>query len=199
MEDKNNSNSKLKQWVLKRKWDIVFGFVILLILFVPSIRMPVVSSIQRLLAFSPSELSEKNQVTVRSYDWDLMDLDGNAYNFSASNEKVIVLNLWATWCPPCVAEMPSLQKLYDKYGDKLAFYMVSNEQPETIKRFMDKHQYSFPVYIPQGNYPREFDSNSLPTTYILDQSGTIIVNEVGAHNWFSKSFQDKIDDLLSSP
>lgn len=197
MEDKSKSSSKFKDWAIRRKWDIVFGVIVMLILFVPSIRMPVVSTVQRLLAFSPSELAEKNQVTVNSYDWQLMDLEGNQYNFSASSEKVIVLNLWATWCPPCVAEMPSLQKLYDKYGDDLAFYLVSNEHPETIKRFMDKHQYTFPVYIPQGNSPREFESNSLPTTYILDQEGTIIIKEVGAHNWFSKSFQEKIDNLLA--
>jgi thiol-disulfide isomerase/thioredoxin len=110
--------------------------------------------------------------------------------------KVIFMNLWATWCPPCVAEMPSLQKLYDKYGDQLAFYFVSNEKPATINRFLDSKNYTFPVYIPGSNYPKEFDSNSLPTTYVLDQEGKIIMEEVGAHDWYSNSFVEKIDGML---
>jgi hypothetical protein len=52
------------------------------------------------------------------------------------------------------------------------------------------------VYFSASNYPKEFESNSLPTTYVLDQEGKIIMEEVGAHDWFSQSFQDKIDALL---
>jgi len=186
---------EIKAWVKKRKWDIVFVVFILLML-IPSVRMPVMSFVQRLFAGAPSEIALEKQKTISSLDWILYDLDGKENNFSASHGKITVVNLWATWCPPCVAEMPSLQKLYDKYEDQLAFYFVSNEKPETLERFLKAKNYSFPVYNPASNYPREFDSNSLPTTYVLDQSGKIIMEEVGAHDWFSQSFQDRIDELL---
>src|SRR5690554_2472053 len=186
---------EIKAWVKKRKWDIVFVVFILLML-IPSVRMPVMSFVQRLFAGAPSEIDLEKQKTISSLDWILYDLDGKANNFSASHGKITVVNLWATWCPPCVAEMPSLQKLYDKYEDQLAFYFVSNEKPATINKFMKSKNYSFPVYIPESNYPKEFDSNSLPTTYVLDQKGNIIMEEVGAHDWFSQSFQKKIDEML---
>lgn len=185
----------IKAWVKKRKWDIVFSLFIGLML-IPSVRLPVIAFVQRMLAGSPSEIAVEKQKTIRSLDWVLIDLEGKEDNFSASHGKVTLVNLWATWCPPCVAEMPSLQKLYDKYGEQLAFYFISNEKPQTLERFLKAKNYSFPVYLPASNYPKEFDSNSLPTTYVLDKKGKIIMEEVGAHDWFSQSFQNRIDALL---
>nr|WP_299205263.1 TlpA disulfide reductase family protein [uncultured Brumimicrobium sp.] len=185
----------IKAWIKKRKWDLLFTLFIGL-MFIPSVRMPVMSFVQRIFAGSPSEIAVEEQKTISSLDWVLFDLEGNQVNFSASHGKITIVNLWATWCPPCVAEMPSFQKLYDQYGDQLAFYFVSNEKPETLDRFLKAKNYSFPVYLPASNYPKEFDSNSLPTTYVLNQEGKIIMEEVGAHDWFSQSFQDRINEML---
>ena len=188
-------NDKTKTWLKKRKWDIVFVAFIGL-MFIPSLRMPVISTIQRLFAGSPSEIALENQKSVSSFDWILLDLEGKQHNFSSAHGKITIVNMWATWCPPCVAEMPSLQKLYDKYGDQLAFYFVSNENPSILNKFLKAKEYTFPVYIPASNYPKEFESNSLPTTYVLDQEGKIIMEEVGAHDWYSDSFLEKIDEML---
>lgn len=153
----------------KRIWDIVFIVVIGLILFVPSIRMPVVSSIQRIFAGSPSPIKSELRENVKSYDWELMDLNGNPVNFSESQEKVTLVNFWATWCPPCVAEMPSFQKLVDKYGDQMDFYFVSQESPKVIERFVKSKEYNLPIYNPKTNWPKEFASDGLPTTFLLDK------------------------------
>ncbi|HLW29679.1 MAG TPA: TlpA disulfide reductase family protein [Brumimicrobium sp.] len=185
----------IKAWIKKRKWDIVFAVFIGLML-IPSVRMPVMAFVQRMLAGSPSEIAVEKQKTISSLDWVLYDLDGKESNFSESHGKITIVNLWATWCPPCVAEMPSLQKLYDKYENELAFYFVSNEKTETLKRFLTAKKYRLPIYLPASNYPKEFNSSSLPTTYVLDKNGKIIMEEVGAHDWFSQSFQNRIDELL---
>ena len=186
---------EIKPWIKKRKWDVL-TVVIIGLMFIPSVRMVVMSNIQRLLAGSPSEIAVEDQRTVNSMDWVLLDLEGRQRNMSADHGKIIVVNLWATWCPPCVAEMPSLQKLYDKYGDRVAFYFVSNEKVALLNRFLTVKGYTFPVYIPGSEYPKEFDSESLPTTYVIDQKGKIIMEEVGAHDWFSTSFQKRLDELL---
>src|SRR5690554_3164188 len=190
--DKN----KVSEWIKKRKWDILFFGILGLIVFVPQVRMPVMSTVQRVLARTPKELAPEQQKTIQTFDWMLTDVNNNMVNLSESRGKVTIINLWATWCPPCVAEMPSLQKLYDHYGDQLAFYFISNEKPETLNRFLKTKNYTLPVYLPGSNYPKEFNSNSLPTTYVLDQTGKIIMEEVGAHDWFSSSFQEKINELL---
>ncbi|HTO15271.1 MAG TPA: TlpA disulfide reductase family protein [Edaphocola sp.] len=189
--------SEIGKWLKKRKWDILIYGILALILFVPDIRMPIVSTVQRIFAFSPSELPKNNQKSVQVYDWDLMTLEGSPINLSQSKEKVVLINLWATWCPPCVAEMPSLQKLYDEYKDRISFYFISNEKPEQIQKFIDKKGYTFPVYIPISNYPIDFDGNKLPTTYVISKKGKIIIEETGAHDWFSKSLQKKIENLIN--
>src|SRR5690554_7825322 len=101
---------------LKKQWtNILFGvFVILLI--IPQTRMPIQVFVQRLISFSPSETSEEKRETLQDYRWPLTELNAREINFSQSQGKVTVVNFWATWCPPCVAEMPSFQKLYNDYG-----------------------------------------------------------------------------------
>ena len=186
---------KFKPWLKKRKWDIVFVTCIGL-MFIPSLRISVMSFVQRVFAGSPSEIAMNDQKTINSMDWILLDLEGKQHNFSSARGKIAIVNMWATWCPPCIAEMPSLQKLHDKFGDQLAFYFVSNENAETLNRFLKVENYTFPVYLPASNYPKEFESSSLPTTYVLDQAGNIIMEEIGAHDWFSTSFLEKIDEML---
>lgn len=190
------TKSKISEWLKKRKWDILFFGILGLIVFVPQVRMPVMSTVQRVLARTPKELAPEQQKSIQTFDWVLTDLDNKITNLSESRGKVTLINLWATWCPPCVAEMPSLQKLYDHYGEQLDYYFVSHEDPETVARFMKSKNYTFPVYLPVNTPPAQFHSNSLPTTYVIDKNEKIVMKEVGAHNWFSESFRKKIDELL---
>lgn len=190
------TKSKISEWLKKRKWDILFFGILGLIVFVPQVRMPVMSTVQRVLARTPKELAPEQQKSIQTFDWVLTDLENKITNLSESRGKVTIINLWATWCPPCVAEMPSLQKLYDHYGEQLDYYFVSHEDPETVARFMKSKNYTFPVYLPVNTPPAQFHSNSLPTTYVIDKNEKIVMKEVGAHNWFSESFRKKIDELL---
>lgn len=190
------TKSKISEWLKKRKWDILFFGILGLIVFVPQVRMPVMSTVQRVLARTPKELAPEQQKSIQTFDWVLTDLENKITNLSESRGKVTLINLWATWCPPCVAEMPSLQKLYDHYGEQLDYYFVSHEDPETVARFMKSKNYTFPVYLPVNTPPAQFHSNSLPTTYVIDKNEKIVMKEVGAHNWFSESFRKKIDELL---
>src|SRR5690606_9255407 len=124
------------------------------------------------------------------------DLQGNKINLSQSQNKVAIINIWATWCPPCVAEMPSFQKLYNDYGNHVDFYFVSNENAEILKRFIEKNNYTFPVHQPLENEPDALSSKVLPTTFVLDKNGKIVVNRTGAANWNSKEFREQLDILL---
>ena len=106
------------------------------------------------------------------------------------------MNLWATWCPPCIAEMPSMQKIYDAYGDRVVFLLVSNENQEKVTTFLKRKNLSIPSYYPLSSIPKEIASNSIPATYIIDKKGFIVVEKIGAANWNSTSVRKLLDNLL---
>ena len=111
--------------------------------------------------------------------------------------KVTFLSYWATWCPPCIAELPGIQELYSDYGDKVDFVLLSQEETDKVQRFITKKGYDVPVYIPQMQAPEILQSNSLPTNYIIDAKGNIIIKETGAADWNSNKVRILLDGLLS--
>jgi len=181
---------------IKKHWSNIFILVIIALLFIPQTGMPIKVFFSRLIAFSPSEIAADEQVVLQQYDWKLMTPEGEVVNFATSEEKVVLINFWATWCPPCVAEMPSLQNLFDEYGDRVDFYFVSMESPKKITRFMNKKGYDFPVYIPKQQVPNAIESYSLPTTYVISKQGKIVIDKSGAANWDSETTKELLDELL---
>ncbi|GHA81598.1 TlpA family protein disulfide reductase [Pontibacter akesuensis] len=112
----------------------------------------------------------------------MVDLQGKQVAFESLKGKVVFLNIWATWCPPCIAEMPNIQKLYEKVGsDNIAFVMLSVDEGgmEKVKKYIDKKGYTFPVYLPASQLPQEFQSNAIPTTFIISPEGKIVAKQEG--------------------
>tara|TARA_R110000850_G_scaffold150497_1_gene273218 strand:- start:127766 stop:128326 length:561 start_codon:yes stop_codon:yes gene_type:complete len=181
---------------LKKNLSNILFAVFILLLLIPQTRMPIQVFLQRLIAFSPSTISEDKREAVATYDWQLNSIDDGQINFSTSEGEVILVNLWATWCAPCVAEMPSLQKLYNDYGDKMAFYFISNEIENKLNAFLKDNQYNLPVFQPLEPAPEALNSNALPTTYIIDKSGNIVIKKTGVADWNSKKTRDILDDLI---
>tara|TARA_R110002050_G_scaffold286121_2_gene436383 strand:- start:183916 stop:184368 length:453 start_codon:yes stop_codon:yes gene_type:complete len=95
--------------------------------------------LNRFLSFSPTELKSDDQRVLLDYNWQLSSQDRVAHNFNEYNDKVVVLNFWATWCPPCVAEMPSFQKLYNDYGDRVTFLFLATDEEEKVASFLKKN------------------------------------------------------------
>lgn len=158
--------------------------------------MPITVFIQRVISFSPSETSKENRQILNNYNWNLKNLDGEIVNFSQSKGKVVLVNFWATWCPPCVAEMPELQELYKNYKDEVDFYFVSTESVLKLNLFLDKKGYLLPVYIQREKAPTLIETNSLPTTFLISKSGELVIKKTGAASWNSDKVHQIIDDLL---
>lgn len=185
----------MKQF-LKKHWSNILFVLFIVLLIIPQTRAPIQVGVNRLIAFSPSTVSEAKRDQLNDYNWQMRGMGGNRYNLTDAQGEVVIINLWATWCPPCIAEMPSFQKLYDEYGQNVTFLFVSNEEPATISSFLERHQYELPIYQPLSAGPERLQSRSLPTTYVLSRSGEIVVEKTGVADWNASSFHKVLDDLI---
>ena len=152
--------------------------------------------INRIISFNPEVLDEAERRELSSFDWQLYSRSGNVVDLSDSQGEVIFVNIWATWCPPCVAEMPDLENLYKDYKEEVVFLFVAHDQQDKVDQFLQKHQYDIPVYFDMEQPPAELQSNSLPTTYILSRDGSIAVAEKGSANWNGKKTRALLDNLI---
>lgn len=170
----------------------------IILLIIPQTRTPIQVFLHKGLSlFGPSVIDESERETVSFSSWRLQELNGQEINFQSLKGEVTLVNFWATWCPPCIAEMPSIQELYDDYKDKINIVLVSNEDSGVIEKFMINRGYDFEVYRPLEAYPSFFDVRSIPRTYIISKSGQIIMDKKGSANWNSQSVRNELDRLIS--
>lgn len=106
--------------------------------------------------------------------------------------KKVFLNLWATWCPPCRAEIPSIEKLSAKTDkNKTVFIMLSlDDNFDKAKSFATKNNMSLPVYFPAANLPQLFSVQGIPATFIFNEKGELIHRQDGSANYDTKQFFD---------
>ena len=181
----------------KNQWiNIVFVVAIILILFTP-VGFYARVFVGRLLSKSAAVLKTELQMPVENYDWQLVDAKGKDFNFMDAKGKVILVNFWATWCPPCVAEMPSLQSLYNDYNEKVVFMFVAQDKVEKVSAFIAKKGYTLPVYYSKTEAPSVLTSKTIPTTYVINKEGKIIIAEAGVADWNSDKTRKTMDALLA--
>ena len=181
----------------KNQWiNIVFVVAIILILFTP-VGFYARVFVGRLLSTSASVLKTELQMPVENYDWQLVDAKGKDFNFISAKGKVVLVNFWATWCPPCVAEMPSLQRLYNDYNDKVVFMFVAQDKVEKVSAFIVKKGYTLPVYYSKTEAPSVLTSKTIPTTYVINKEGKIIIAKTGVADWNSDKTRKMLDVLLA--
>ncbi len=115
-----------------------------------------------------------------SGDFTLMDLDGNEISLSDFNGKVLILNFWATWCPPCREEIPDFVEVYNEYeSEDVQFIGVSNEDISTLRSFVEDYNISYPILIDDENIMGKWGISAIPTTFVFDKDGQIISKSVG--------------------
>ena len=177
---------------------IVFLLVIA-VLIIPKTRKPIQVLLHKAISFiRPASVDEEKLTKIPDYNWKLIDKNKAIFNFEAVKGKVVLINFWATWCPPCIAEMPSMQALYDDYNDKMVFLFVTNDWFSEVDPFLVKNNYTFKVYRPAEAYPDFFNIPTIPRTFLIDKEGNVVIDENGAVNWNSSKIRTTIDSLLKS-
>lgn len=129
-----------------------------------------------------------------AYDLKLKDLSGKIVKLSDHKGRIIFLNFFATWCPPCRAEMPSMEKL-SKAMDEKEFKMIAvsmdRGDPSSLSRFIEKGGYTFLIlHDIDGTVADHYGIYSIPTTFIIDKKGGIVQKIIGSRPWDTKEVID---------
>jgi thiol-disulfide isomerase/thioredoxin len=133
-------------------------------------------------------------------DFSLPLLRGGTQTLSNLKGKVVFLNFWATWCPPCQAEMPSMESLYRRLRERgLEFLAVDiQEARDSVEYFITESKLSFPVVLDEsGRVSGVYGIRSIPTTFIVDRDGMIIATAMGGRNWDTPSVIEAFETLLN--
>ena len=136
---------------------------------------------------SESMLGESGQATELSQGDQAPDFtaevnDGSTFSLTEQKDKVILLNFWATWCGPCVEEMPAFEKLYQEYGDQVAILAVNSmEDKGTVDQFIEEQGYTFPIaYDEKGEIISKYPTDGIPYTLVIGKDGTVKKIYIGA-------------------
>lgn len=183
----------------KRWWSIALDFIFLALIVAmifPASRKEVSAFMVRQTLLSPRASSNTTFLSDDDWSFRVVDNNGKVVELSELKGAPIFVNYWATWCPPCIAEMPSIQNLYDNYNEKVHFLFVNNEDPAVVRSFMDKHNYDLPLHNIVGRTPDLFETSTLPTTIVISPKGRVVLYKTGAARWDSNKMFKTMDEMI---
>ena len=195
---------KIKKYLQRPKRKIasdLFFWILILMLIIPSTRSIVLGGVTKLrtaIFASSLKVADGPVLSESDWSWKMTTLQGDQSSLAALKGELILLNSWATWCPPCRAEMPSLEKLYQNYGDRVKFVIISNEEDQLVRDYIDKKGYTFPVYLARSASPPALSSKSIPATFIINAEGQVIYQKSGSFDWNSRKVHKFLDTQLGN-
>ena len=195
MEKKENKKEALK-WLATI---IVLGF-----LYVTDLHKPIVAGVQKLILstglIQPDITEDKVMANAIDLNVLLVSEYGDRINLKDYSGKVLFINFWATWCPPCRAEMPGIQTLFEKVGkENVEFVMITSDRDfNTAIAYKKKYGFTFPIYQLQSQLPKELESQILPTTYVINSHRQIVTKEQGMAQYDSAKFERFIRRLIAN-
>ena len=155
-----------------------------------------------LIAMASCSRGNKEQSAYSSISQDdikkvkLKDLTDHEIDLSQFKGKTVFINYWATWCKPCLQEMPSIESAQAVLKNKnVVFLLASNEEPDQIKRFLKKHSYTF-QYVHLENM-EDLGIQALPTTHIFNTEGKLKFSETGSRKWDDTASLDLITKIMN--
>lgn len=197
-------NKKIKKTIIEYG---VFAVVVLGIYF-SGLHTEIIGFAQRGLlatgAMNPDveqiqENAETNELTATNADFNmkLVNSKGERVSMEQYRGKVIFINFWATWCPPCIAEMPGINDMYNDIDkDKIEVLMVSFDQKfDKAIQYKTKNNFDFEVYAPAAEIPAMYESSSIPTTFVINTKGELVFTHKGMADYNRADFKDFLKSL----
>lgn len=176
-----------------REWAVIMG--IMSVLYFTGLHTEVAGFLQRIILSTgvmQADMIEEDQQQMANYNFNLINEQGQSVHFKQFKGQTVFLNFWATWCPPCVAEMPDIHNLYNKVKDEnVAFVLISQDDNfDKAKNFLERKAYSFPIYQLASPLPQVFTSRSIPTTFVISAEGKIIAKRTGMAKYDTEEFKN---------
>lgn len=207
----SNHKKNTKQTEFKRtlmEWGGIAA--VFVTLYFTGLHTEVLGTMQRALLWTGLFDAEGQQVTTtngpmlskRDYQLQLVTPEGKQQTLKDFKGNLLFINVWASWCPPCVAEMPTIETLYKNVGshDNIKFILLSmDKNSQKAVDFMESKEFPMPYYFPASGLPNEFRSQYLPTTYIISKEGQVIYKKEGIADYSSDSFKNWLIDQSSTP
>jgi thiol-disulfide isomerase/thioredoxin len=187
---------------VKNIFNLVLIIICLLIVFVPSAKTMALEGLMKAGFFSPDTSDNSTSQPLKDLsNIKFKDINGTVVDLGDLKGKIIFLNFWATWCPPCIAEMRGLNKLYEKFrNDQGVVFIFADADGDLTKaqKFMNRKKFSLPVYAIASEVPEVLFRGSLPSTVVFDKQGRISYNEAGAANYGNQKFIEFINRLKTT-
>ena len=140
-------------------------------------------------------------IWIKAHDFAGELIDGSIINLKDYHHRFVLLNFWATWCVPCLKEMPDLEKAYQQMGSKKLIVLAvgMGEDKSSISRFAEKHEFTFPMIADSTlEIARLYGVENIPITYLINPEGIIIGRALGIRDWASPELIDFMDSKLES-
>ena len=197
---KENGKKSFRRELIE--WGLILG--IPLLLWLTGLHTEVLGRMQQVILWTgliqPDIEVPAEQQEMAGFDMALVSMEGGRTTLDQYKGDVIFLNYWATWCPPCIAEMPSIQSLYDAYrnDDRIHFLMVSlDEDREKARAFIRRKEFTFPVYYLASRRPKSLQSTVIPTTFVIDREGKIATSRRGMASYDTARFKRFLESLMA--
>ncbi|PKD43396.1 TlpA family protein disulfide reductase [Rhodohalobacter barkolensis] len=198
MTDQKEKAKKRKKSLIE--WGVIIG--VIAFLYLTGLHTSIIGTLQKgLLAtglIKPSIPSVTDTFPEANRDFYMADEEGQVISLANFDGEVVFMNIWATWCPPCIAEMPSINKLYQQFdeSDNVKFVLVSmDEDFEKAKQFMEKRGFDMPIYHYRTKVPGTYESSVIPTTYVISGDGKLMMEKQGLAKYDTSEFEQFLRDL----
>jgi len=188
--------------------NIISGVLLLLVVAMvafPEVKAVFIRGLMQVGLFQPDipeKVSEERQQTdADNSDLVLYDENGRTIHHETLKGKVVFINFWATWCPPCIAEMPSIADLYNefRYDTAVVFLIVEVDgNMAKARAFLKKKGIDMPFAYPGAAIPSRLFTGTLPTTIVLDRSGSIVMKEESVADYSGSEFEEFIRQLTNN-
>ena len=140
------------------------------------------------------------EVGTRLPEYSAMNLDGSKFELASRKEKVVLLNIWATWCGPCRIEIPELQRIHNQYASKgfeVVGVSVDDGDVQVVREFVAEQKMTYPIVLdPQGNLANTLQASMLPTSIMLDRDGKIVWKHIGLIEANDAALKEAIEKAL---